>query len=91
MGGDIAVTSVPGSGSSFIVGLPAGVDVPRPAVAAAMSAAADAEEVELEERAVLRALRAGGRAGGRADAPPRAPQRADSPRRPSRAQEIDAA
>jgi signal transduction histidine kinase len=91
MGGDVALTSVPGSGASFIVGLPADVDVPRPAVAAAMHAAADAEEVELEERAVLRALRAGSRAGGRAGAPPRAPQPADGPPRPSRAQEIDAA
>jgi len=91
MGGDVALTSVPGSGASFIVGLPADVDVPRPAVAAAMHAAADAEEVELEERAVLRALRAGGRAGGRAGAPPRAPQRADGPPRPSQTQEIDAA
>jgi signal transduction histidine kinase len=91
MGGDVTVASVPGSGSSFIVGLPAGVDVSRPAVVAAMHVAADAEELELEERAVLRALRAGGRAGGRAGAPPRAPQRADGPPRPSRAQEIDAA
>jgi signal transduction histidine kinase len=63
MGGDVAVASVPASGSSFIVGLPAVADVPRGAVAAALNVASDAEEVELEERAVLRALRADGRAG----------------------------
>jgi hypothetical protein len=63
MGGDVAVASVPGSGSAFIVGLPAVADIPHGAVVAAIGVASDAEEVELEERAVLRALRADGRAG----------------------------
>jgi len=98
MGGDVVVASVPGSGSSFIVGLPAVADVPRAAVAAAIEAAAEAEEVELEERAVLRALRAGGRAGrsagehsgGSAATASRAPQRADSPPREARMPPIDA-
>lgn len=57
MGGDVVVASVPASGSSFIVGLPAVADVPRSAIATAIEAAADAEETELEERAILRALR----------------------------------
>jgi len=91
MGGDVVVASVPGSGSSFVVGLPAAADVPRAALAAAIGAAADAEEVELEERAILRALRAGDRAGGRGGAPSRAPQRADGPPRPSQSRGIDAA
>jgi signal transduction histidine kinase len=65
MGGDVELASVPGSGSSFIVGLPAVADVPRAAVAAAIGVAADAEEVELEERAILHALRAGSRVGDR--------------------------
>jgi signal transduction histidine kinase len=59
MGGDLAVASVPGCGSAFILGLPAAPDVGRPAVAAALRAAVEAEELALEERAVLRALRAG--------------------------------
>lgn len=91
MGGDVAVASVPDSGSSFIVGLPAVADVPRPVVAAAIGVAADAEEVELEERAILRALRAGGRSASRAAAPSRAPRRADGLPRPARRRGIDAA
>ena len=77
MGGDVVVASVPGSGSSFIVGLPALADVPRPVVAAAVGAAAEAEEIRLEERAILRALRAGGRAGGLAASPVRALRRGE--------------
>jgi signal transduction histidine kinase len=65
MGGDVAVASVPASGSSFIVGLPAVAEVPRAAITAAINATSDAEEIELEERAILRALRADGRAGDR--------------------------
>jgi len=59
MGGDIAVASVPGSGSSFVVGLPAADDVPRHAVAAAVATAVDQEEAELEERTIIAAIRAG--------------------------------
>jgi signal transduction histidine kinase len=62
MGGDIDVASVPGAGSSFVVGLPAGPDVTRSAVLSAIDAAVERESVELEEREVLRALRAGARA-----------------------------
>ena len=87
MGGDVALASVPGSGSSFIVGLPAVADVPRHAVAAAIAAAAEAEEVALEERAILRAIRAGGRVGTTS----RALQRADGLPRPTGTREIDAA
>jgi signal transduction histidine kinase len=59
MGGDIAVASVPGSGSSFVVGLPAADDVPRQAVAAVVATAVDREEAELEERTIIAAIRAG--------------------------------
>jgi signal transduction histidine kinase len=59
MGGDVVVAAVPGGGSAFLVGLPAGADVGRPSVAAVLLAAAEAEEIQLEERAVLRALRSG--------------------------------
>ena len=62
MGGDLAVASVPGCGSAFILGLPTTPDMPRAAVAAALAGACEAQEIALEERAVLRAVRAG--AGG---------------------------
>ena len=68
MGGDVAVASVPASGSAFVVGLPAVAEIPRGVVTAAIRGAAEAEEIGLEERAVLRALRAGGGIGGRAAA-----------------------
>ncbi len=61
MGGDIEVASVPGSGSSFVLGLPASADVPAASVSSAIEAALEREEVALEERTVLRALRAGAR------------------------------
>lgn len=91
MGGDVVVASVPGSGSSFIVGLPAVADVPRPVVAAAVGAAAEAEEVGLEERAILRALRAGGPAGGLAASPVRALRRGEGLPEAPRALGSDAA
>ncbi len=62
MGGDIGVASVPGSGAAFVMVLPAAADVPRSAVAAALAEAIEHQEVELEERAVLHALRTGVRA-----------------------------
>lgn len=71
MGGDLAVASVPGCGSAFLLGLPAAPDVPRPTVTAALLAAAETEELVLEERAVLRALRAGGAPAARRATGPR--------------------
>ena len=103
MGGDVTVASVPAGGSSFIVGLPAGTEVARGAVAAAIQDAAEAEEIALEERVVLRALRAGGgigsRAAGRQAArgaqgtgdPAGAAERADGGPRSAAMSEVDAA
>jgi signal transduction histidine kinase len=68
MGGDVALASVPASGSAFIVGLPAVAEIPRSVVAAAIQGAVEAEEIGLEQRAVVRALRAGGGIGDRAAA-----------------------
>jgi signal transduction histidine kinase len=59
MGGDVEVASVPGSGSAFILGLPAGPDVARTEVEAAVEATGERETLELEERLVRRAIRAG--------------------------------
>ncbi len=73
MGGDLAVASVAGSGSAFIVGLPAGPDVSRAIVAVAIEDAVEREELALEERAVLRALRAGAR-GSRPAADDKGPE-----------------
>ena len=57
MAGDLGVASVVGSGSSFVLVLPA-VAAPEPElVAASLARALEAEEQELEERAVLRAIR----------------------------------
>jgi len=61
MGGDVALATVPGSGAAFILGLPATADVPRAAVATAIAAAVEREEIGLEERAILAAIRAGTR------------------------------
>lgn len=72
MGGDIDVASVPGSGSSFVVGLPAAAEVGRAAVTTAIATALDREEAALEERAILAAIRAGGRGSRAADLPGRA-------------------
>ncbi|HSW42678.1 MAG TPA: HAMP domain-containing sensor histidine kinase [Patescibacteria group bacterium] len=97
MGGDIALASVPASGSSFIVGLPAAAEVPRAAVTAALAVASDAEEVRLEERAILRALRddaAGGRTArgaARGSVSPPTARPADGRPRRAEAPAIDAA
>jgi signal transduction histidine kinase len=65
MGGDLDVASVPGSGSSFVLALPG----PAPAAATnlgeTLERALGAEEVALEERAVLRAMQHPGRPLGR--------------------------
>ena len=57
MGGDLAVASVPGSGSAFMLALPGPAVVPAAIVEAALARALVDEELGLEERAVLRAIR----------------------------------
>ena len=86
MGGDLAVASVPGSGSAFIVGLPAGPEVAGASVAAAIEDTIEREELALEERAVLRALRARG-----GPVRPAAGVRAEEPTRPAVDSVVDAA
>lgn len=63
MGGDLDVASVPGSGSAFILVLPGPAATDPGVIAAALDRTLIAEEVGLEERAVLRAI--GGRSRGR--------------------------
>ena len=58
MGGDLDVASVPGSGSSFILALPGPTSVDRDVLGVALVRAIATEEIRLEERAVLRAIRA---------------------------------
>jgi len=58
MGGDLDVASVPGSGSSFILALPGPTAVDPDVLAVALVRAIATEEIRLEERAVLRAIRA---------------------------------
>jgi signal transduction histidine kinase len=58
MGGELDVASVPGSGSSFILALPGPTPVDPDVLAVAVVRAIATEEVRLEERAVLRAIRA---------------------------------
>ena len=60
MGGDLDVASVPASGSSFLIALPALPTTEIDAVDAALTRAIAAEEVRLEERAVVRAIRSNG-------------------------------
>lgn len=59
MGGDLDVASVTGSGSSFVLALPGPLPVDADVIAVAMVRAMATEEVRLEERAVVRAIRAG--------------------------------
>ena len=59
MGGDLDVASVPSSGSAFILVLPGPAATDPGVIAAALDRTLTAEEVGLEERAVLRAI--GGR------------------------------
>ena len=63
MGGDLDVASVPDSGSSFVLALPGPADVDLDILRASLEAALNAEEIRLEEAAVIRAMRAAQRAG----------------------------
>lgn len=58
MEGDLDVASVPGSGSSFILALPGPTSVDGDVLGVALVRAIATEEIRLEERAVLRAIRA---------------------------------
>jgi signal transduction histidine kinase len=57
MRGDLGAASVPGTGSSFVLALPGTADTDGIAVTAALAAVLEAEEMTLEEQAVLVALR----------------------------------
>jgi signal transduction histidine kinase len=59
MGGDLGLASVPESGSAFVLVLPGPTPVAEAAIADTLKIALAGEELELEERAVLRALAAG--------------------------------
>ena len=58
MGGDLDVASVPDSGSSFVLALPGPADVEPGVLRASLDAALNAEEIRLEEAAVIRAMHA---------------------------------
>ncbi len=57
MGGDLAVASVPASGSTFVLALPGPTTVAPDVVAETLARVLVTEEVALEERAVIRAMR----------------------------------
>jgi signal transduction histidine kinase len=61
MGGDLDVASVPGSGSSFVLALPGPAAIEATVVSETLTRTLLAEEIGLEERAVLRALQQAGR------------------------------
>jgi signal transduction histidine kinase len=61
MDGDLEVASVPGSGSAFVLALPGPTAIDSTLVKAALARALAAEEIGLEERAVLRAMAVAGR------------------------------
>lgn len=67
MGGDLEVASVQGSGSAFVLALPGPAAIDSTLVTAALARALAAEEIGLEERAVLRARALASRGGPPAD------------------------
>jgi signal transduction histidine kinase len=67
MGGDLDVASVPGSGSAFILALAGPAPIESEVVATALHEAMLAEEVGLEERAVMRAIAGRSRGAAAAD------------------------
>ncbi|MFL5680627.1 MAG: sensor histidine kinase [Chloroflexota bacterium] len=86
MAGDLDVASVPGSGSSFVLVLPGPAGAEPNAVGAATTRAITAEEVRLEERAVLRAIASGSTASNAPEQTesPASPASASGPARPAR-------
>ena len=72
MGGDLGAASVPGIGSSFVLALPGAADVDGAAAGTAIAGVLEAEELALEEQAVLVAMRRPARQAIRA------PERADT-------------
>lgn len=81
MGGDLAVTSVPDSGSSFVLVLPGPGQIGDETIGAVLERALADEEVLLEEGAVLRAIRSSGRPVGLIT-PPREPGKLPPPPEP---------
>ena len=67
MGGDLEVASVPGSGSAFMLALPGPAAIHSTLVVAALERALAAQEIGLEERAVLRAMASAGRSASPGD------------------------
>jgi hypothetical protein len=61
MNGDLDVASVPGSGSSFVLALPGPAAIDPDVLTTALMRTLAAEEIRLEERAVIRAIQAEGR------------------------------
>jgi signal transduction histidine kinase len=61
MRGDLGAASLPEVGSAFVLALPGAADVDGAAVASALTATLEAEEIALEEQAVLVALRGAAR------------------------------
>ncbi|MGH2511613.1 MAG: sensor histidine kinase [Candidatus Limnocylindrales bacterium] len=58
MGGELEVASVLDSGSSFVLALPGPTEVARELIRATLERTLQAEEIRLEEAAVIRAMRA---------------------------------
>jgi signal transduction histidine kinase len=57
MRGDLGAASVAGTGSTFVLALPGAADRDHDSIATALAAVLEAEELALEEQAVVAALR----------------------------------